>query len=112
MSIAAYCQQTVSAELSLAVKESGVWKSSFTTPDFSYYNRNYNEVFEGQEYTFDMLSRDTDMIYVDNDKFYSNTYVPIFLQQQYSGLQVQDYYIPDKTYSIPDPRDITIMTTR
>lgn len=86
----------------LAVKEAQGWDTYKPgTPDFSFYNRNYR-LFQYDNLTSDILDRRMNMLYVDNDRLYSNTYVPIVLQQHYSNLAVDAFYRTEKMYAQPD----------
>ena len=97
-------EKEISSELSIAVKESNNWKAySFSAPDLSFYSRSYSSTSADSDYTSDMLDRGVNKIYVDGEKFYSATYVPIFLQQQQSNLAVDNYYRMEKMYAQPDP---------
>jgi hypothetical protein len=92
--------QHIPSELSLAVKESSIFdKQDLSTPDFSFYSTNYQEIFRDYEYTFNMLDTSKNRVYVDGDKFYSGTYIPVLLQVQYQGSGINsNYYYNDKDY--------------
>lgn len=101
---AGYSQEKeIPSVLTLAVKENQGWTTYKPgTPDFSFYNRNYTAVFRQSHYTADILDRRPNVVYVDNDKLYSNTYVPITLQQSHSNLAVDAFYRSEKMYALPD----------
>lgn len=81
-------------QLTLAVKQSQSWTiNSLTTPDFSFYNKNYRSVFRDYDYTFNIQDSKRDRIYVDGDKYYSNTYIPIVAQQHNSNLAIDNMYL-------------------
>lgn len=104
LSAAGYGQEnTIPGVLTLAVKEAQGWATYKPgTPDFSYYNRNFNGVFRQNNYTSDILDRRMNMVYVDTDKFYSNMYVPIVLQQHQTNLATDNFYRYEKMYALPD----------
>lgn len=81
-------------QLTLAVKQSQGWTiNSLTTPDFSFYNKNYRSVFRDYDYTFNIQDSKRDRIYVEGDKYYSNTYIPIVAQQHNSNLAIDNMYL-------------------
>lgn len=94
-------QKDISNDLTLATKQvqglnmyvAGTSPSSFIK---------FRGVFRDSNYTSDILDRRTNMIYVDGDKLYSNTYIPIVLQQHQTNLAVDAFYNVDKMYALPD----------
>lgn len=81
-------------QLTLAVKQSQGWTiNSLNTPDFSFYNKNYRSVFRDYDYTFNIQDSKRDRIYVEGDKYYSNTYIPIVAQQHNSNLAIDNMYL-------------------
>lgn len=87
-------QDTFPTQLTLAVKQTQGWyTSSLTTPDFSFYNKNYQSVFSGYDYTFNILDEKLNRVYVEGDKYYSNTYIPIVAQQHNSSLAIDNMYM-------------------
>jgi hypothetical protein len=102
-SAAGYCQQkTISDDLNLALKQAQgltMYKPG-TSPSF--YLKSSIGIFRQSQYTSDILDRRINMIYVDGDKLYSNTYIPIVLQQQHTNLAVDAFYNVDKMYALPD----------
>ena len=104
-SAAGYCQQkTISDDLNLALKQAQgltMYKPG-TSPSF--YLKSSNGIFRESQYTSDILDRRINMIYVDGDKLYSNTYIPIVLQQHQTNLSVDNFYRYEKMYALPDPQ--------
>lgn len=101
-SIGGYSQQKdISNDLTLATKQvqglnmyvAGTSPSSFIK---------FGGVLRQSNYTSDILDRRINMIYVDGDKLYSNTYIPIVLQKQHTNLAVDAFYNVDKMYALPD----------
>lgn len=81
-------------QLSLAVRQSQGWSiSNLSTPDFSFYNKNYRSVFSDYDYTFNIQDSKRDRVYVEGDKYYSNTYIPIVAQQHNSNLAIDNMYM-------------------
>ncbi|MFD2603686.1 MULTISPECIES: hypothetical protein [Flavobacterium] len=105
-SLTGYSQEKdnkISTVFTLAVKEAQGWDIYRpTTPDFTFYNRNFSSLFRQSNLTSDILDRRMNMLYVDNDRLYSNTYVPITLQQHHSNLAVDNFYRNEKMYALPD----------
>lgn len=95
-----YAQEKISGNLKLAVKDEKE-KNNLTTPDLSYYSKHYNEVFRDYNYTFDIMDTSFNRLYVEGDKFYSNTYVPIVLQQHNTNLAVNNVYFDTNAYRNP-----------
>lgn len=102
-----YAQEKISDNLKLAVKDKEE-KSKITTPDLSYYSKHYNEVFRDYNYTFDIMDTSFNRLYVEGDRFYSNTYVPIVLQQHNSNLVVNSYYFEPQSSNNPVSTTIPI----
>lgn len=94
-------QKDISNDLTLATKQvqglnmyvAGTSPSSFIK---------FGGVLRESNYTSDILDRRVNMIYVDGDKLYSNTYIPIVLQQHQTNLAVDAFYNVDKMYALPD----------
>lgn len=81
-------------QLSLAVRQSQGWNiNNISTPDFSFYNRNYRSVFSNYNYTFNILDEKLNRVYIEGDKYYSNTYIPIVAQQLNSSLAIDNMYM-------------------
>jgi hypothetical protein len=104
VSFAGYSQEIkISNLFTLAVKEAQGWDTYHsTTPDFTFYNRNFKTLKRLDNLTSDILDRRMNMVYIDNDKLYSNMYIPITLQQHHSNLTVDNYYRMEKMYALPD----------
>jgi len=97
-----FAQQALPNQLTLAVKQTQGWyTSSLTTPNFSFYNKNYNSVFSDYNYTFNIQDSKQGRIYVEGDKYYSNTYIPIVAQQHNSNLAIDNMYLY-RTNSAPN----------
>ena len=104
VSLSGYGQEIkISNVFTLAVKEAqGCDTFNPKTPDFTFYNRNFRSLRLSDNITSDILDRRMNMLYIDNDRLYSNTYIPITLQQHHSNLTVDNYYRMEKMYALPD----------
>lgn len=102
VAVAGYSQQKdISSDLNLAVKQvQGLNMYSPGTSPSLYVK--FGGVFRDSNYTSDILDRRVNIIYVDGDKLYSNTYIPIVLQQHQTNLAVDAFYNVDKMYALPD----------
>ncbi|MHA3787169.1 hypothetical protein ACX0HA_03085 [Flavobacterium hauense] len=100
--VAGYGQQkNISSDLNLAVKQAqGLSVYAVGTSPSLFVK--FGGVFRESNYTSDIFDRRINMIYVDGDKLYSNTYIPIVLQQHQTNLAVDAFYNVDKMYALPD----------
>lgn len=104
-----------SANLSVAVKQNSGW-GNMSTPDFSYYNKNFSSVFRGYGYTLNIDEAvNYNSIYVDSNKYYNGSYIPVVAQMHNTNLGADNIFYYNQnasTYSKPVGVDLSVLKGR
>ncbi len=84
------CHAQVPDDLTIAVKEIGIKDADFSArPDFTFYSKNYEKVFDYYQYTFDAQKLSKRSVYVSPDnKFYFGNNGGFIMDMQQQGINV------------------------